>query len=143
MKSTVEKIKINVEDLMNNGLDVHPDYSHGYNDGSPTMSAESPQDTNNFEDAVNCDTESPQNGEPVGIKVLVLSDSRNLSYDATYLKDPIEWCVVKPLYNILHITEKENEDLIAQCDVVLISSGINDIVKWNYGGKDIARFLTN
>ena len=74
-------------------------------------------------------------------RVLILSDSRNLSVDKELLisKFGNATIEVKPMYHIKHITNHEKD--IANSDIVLVSSGVNDIVKWYANGDDVADFL--
>lgn len=58
------------------------------------------------------------------IKVLVLSDSKNRSFDCSLLKDPVV-AFRKDLFYIRDI--KDHIPAIEQSDVVLISSGVNDL----------------
>ena len=74
-------------------------------------------------------------------RVLILSDSRNLSVDKELLisKFGNATIVVKPMYHIRHITNHEKD--IANSDIVLVSSGVNDIVKWYANGDEVADFF--
>ena len=60
-------------------------------------------------------------------KVLVLSDSRNLSFDTSDFKSQSVVCFKEPCYTLDSISQHDSK--IAQAEVVLISTGINDIIK--------------
>ena len=60
-------------------------------------------------------------------KILVLSDSRNLSFDPSEFKDPSIACFKEPCYTLADI--RNHEEKIALADVILISAGINDILR--------------
>ena len=89
-------------------------------------------------DVQNYDTDERHGGP---CRVLILSDSRNLSVDKELLisKFGNATIVVKPMYHIRHITNHEKD--IANSDIVLVSSGVNDIVKWYANGDEVADFF--
>ena len=60
-------------------------------------------------------------------RVLILSDSKNASFDCRLLKDPLVVCFREDCFFLRDLDR--HCDLIGKADVVLISAGINDMVK--------------
>ena len=60
-------------------------------------------------------------------KILVLSDSKNLSFDSSEFRNPNTVCFKEPCYRVADI--KNFESKFAVADVVLLSTGINDILR--------------
>ena len=84
----------------------------------------------------------PPQEEPKINKILILSDSRNLTFDTESLRSNRDCniiCKTKSMYHMKHIIRHE-EDII-NSDIVIISCGVNDIIKWNSFGKEVAEFL--
>ena len=78
--------------------------------------------------------------QPKAKRVLILSDSRNLDFDINLFKGSIE-CKIYPMYHLKYITQVE--PLISESDIVLISSGVNDITQWKWDGTSVANFLVD
>ena len=74
-------------------------------------------------------------------KVLILSDSRNLSFDTSDFKSQSVVCFKEPCYTLDSISQHENK--IAQADVVLISTGINDIIRERGDALQLFDYLRN
>ena len=73
-------------------------------------------------------------------RILVLSDSKNLSFDTSEIKNPNIVCFKEACYRIVDIKNFENK--IAVADVVLISTGINDILRGE-SARDVFEDLRN
>ena len=135
LSKTVDEIRLNVEHMMNNGLDlVYPD-NCSTNSTTAAPDFTSPNDIS-VEGSDNDNNMSKSNINEM--RVLILTDSRNLNFDVKYLKSPIK-CTTYPMYHLNHITQVE--PLIAESDLVLISSGVNDITQWRADGAEVADFM--
>ncbi|MCP4262052.1 MAG: alpha-ketoglutarate-dependent dioxygenase AlkB [Planctomycetes bacterium] len=67
-------------------------------------------------------TFQPKSSQPR--RVLVLSDSKNMTFDCSLLKEP----VIAFRENLFHLRDLyQHHESIAQADIVLISAGINDM----------------
>ena len=73
-------------------------------------------------------------------QVLVLSDSRNTSFDCSTFKQPI-YCFKEKLYCLSDIGE--HAELIDKADVVLISCGINDLAVRNRNPREVFESFRN
>lgn len=73
-------------------------------------------------------------------QVLILSDSKNKSFDCTLFKDPVD-AFRKDLF-FLRDLSKHSDD-IARADVVLISAGVNDIMKNKVDARILHDHLKN
>ena len=60
-------------------------------------------------------------------RILILSDSKNLGFDTSDFRNPSIACFKEPCYTVSDIQNHEHK--IARADVVLISTGINDILR--------------
>ena len=60
-------------------------------------------------------------------RILILSDSRNLGFDPSEFKDPSIACFKEACYTLADI--REHDAKIALADVILISAGVNDILR--------------
>lgn len=60
-------------------------------------------------------------------RILILSDSKNLGFDPSDFKNPAIACFKEACYTIDNIRDHEHK--IAQADVILISTGVNDILR--------------
>ena len=74
--------------------------------------------------------------------ILVLSDSRNLQFEGKKFRNIFganTSCTIKPMFHIRHINNFIED--ISNSDIVLISCGVNDIIKWESNGTEIANYL--
>ena len=60
-------------------------------------------------------------------KILILSDSKNLGFDPSEFRSPSIACFKEACYSLADI--RDHEDKIALADVILISAGVNDILR--------------
>ena len=68
--------------------------------------------------------DTSQHGAAPPRRVLILSDSRNMDFDCSLLKEP----VVAFRRNLFYLRDiEQHRESIEQSDIVLISSGINDV----------------
>ena len=138
IEAHIGKLNENITSVMDEGIDIN-----FVNSGQPLtvdVPAESSQSVP--DDIFTVDQESVQEttAQRKAKRVLILTDSRNRDFDAKLLKGPIE-CKVYPMYHLQHLTQVE--PLISESDIVLISSGVNDITQWKWDGTPVANFLMN
>ena len=74
-------------------------------------------------------------------RVLVLSDSRNLGFDTADFKSQSVVCFKEACYTLDNISQHESK--IAQADLVLISTGINDIIRERGNASRLFIYLRN
>ena len=74
--------------------------------------------------------------------VLVLSDSRNLQFEGKKFRNIFganTSCTIKPMFHIRHINNFVED--ISNSDIVLVSCGVNDIIKWESNGTEVANYF--
>lgn len=73
------------------------------------------------------------------VRILVLSDSNNITLP-THMFPPNHVVIVKPLMQLTAITDYENE--FQYSDYVIISSGINELTRYNYTGQSLFDYIS-
>lgn len=73
-------------------------------------------------------------------KILVLTDSRNESFDSNEFKNSLV-CFTEPMYYLKDLVDHKQQIGEARC--VLISSGLNDIIKHNATPDILAEHMTH
>lgn len=71
-------------------------------------------------------------------RVLILSDSRGQTFDTSNFREPIV-CVKKQMYHLSKLPDFSNH--ISAADIVLISCGINDIVRGGARARSLCEYL--
>ena len=73
-------------------------------------------------------------------RVLVLTDSRNKTFDPSIFREPVV-CFKQMLYNLNQLPAHREE--ISKADIVVLSCGVNDICRLRAGGWSLFSYLEN
>jgi len=85
---------------------------------------------------------SPTNAHsaPAPKRLLLLSDSIHLSFPTEKFKNPDKLvCIKKRLYQVTQLHQYESE--FSYTDYVFISSGINDLSRYNLNGREVFEYI--
>ena len=133
IEDQISKVNVNIASIMDEGIEINYINASQQSTDIPINSATTEDVSISNQESVLDTTRKPK-----AKRVLILSDSRNLDFDINLFKQPIE-CKIYPMYHLKNILQVE--PLILESDIVLISSGVNDITQWKWDGASVANFL--